>query len=211
MLFLARRDWYNPATTGGDNTMWENARHLASVGYYVALVAASFSGAAKRERRERLDGIRVVSLGGIHSLWLTMTFVRYMRCWRGRFDVVVAEGFGARAFLALPPLRQGTHHHGVAPDPSRPVCRLVSEAHEWSSQSPRVDDGLVHRNTLVRAGTDEWRRPFPRIGFKPENVFLVPVSIRDEWAFGAASPRPQYGPSRLLFQCSGIWQCDQGA
>ena len=39
----------------------------------------------------------------------------------------------------------------------------------------------VHRNTLVRAGTDEWRRSFPSIGFKPENVFLVPGSIRDDW------------------------------
>ena len=26
---LATRDWYHPATTGGDITMWEQARYLA--------------------------------------------------------------------------------------------------------------------------------------------------------------------------------------
>ena len=49
MLFLATRDWYNSATTGGDNTMWENARYLASVGYDVTFVAAGSRGAASRE------------------------------------------------------------------------------------------------------------------------------------------------------------------
>src|SRR5207253_679552 len=39
----------------------------------------------------------------------------------------------------------------------------------------------VHRNTRVRAGTEEWKQAFPQIGFKPDNVFLVPVSIRDDW------------------------------
>ena len=46
----------------------------------------------------------------------------------------------------------------------------------------------VHRNTLVRAGTDEWRHSFPTIGFKPENVFVVPVSIRDDWTGASHTP-----------------------
>jgi len=39
----------------------------------------------------------------------------------------------------------------------------------------------IHRETLVRAGTEEWQRDFPRIGFRPRNVFVVPVSIREDW------------------------------
>jgi len=39
----------------------------------------------------------------------------------------------------------------------------------------------VHRDTMVQAYTHDWKRAFPEIGFKPENVFVVPVSIRDEW------------------------------
>ena len=35
VLFLATRDWYHPATTGGDITMWENARYLAHAGHQV--------------------------------------------------------------------------------------------------------------------------------------------------------------------------------
>ncbi|HET6311084.1 MAG TPA: glycosyltransferase family 4 protein [Candidatus Nitrosotalea sp.] len=178
VLFLATRDWYNPGTTGGDNTLWENARYLASVGYDVTFVAAGFPGAAKRET---LDGIHVVRLGGIHSLWLT-TFIRYMRSWRGRFDVVVAEGFGGSRIPRLSPLYV-----------REPIITEWHQIHRelFAVQYPRLMNGplnllermtaWVHRDTLVRAGTDEWRRSFRQIGFKPENVFVVPVSIRDDW------------------------------
>jgi len=57
VLFLATRDWYNPATTGGDNTLWENGRYLASAGHHVTYVAARFRGAAKQET---IDGIHVI-------------------------------------------------------------------------------------------------------------------------------------------------------
>src|SRR5690349_15039173 len=100
VLFLATRDWSHPGTTGGDNTLWENARYLASVGHEVTFIAAGYPGA---ERREIVDGIHVERLGGIHSMWLT-TFLRYMRRHRGQFDVVVAEGFGGSRIPRLAPL-----------------------------------------------------------------------------------------------------------
>jgi glycosyltransferase involved in cell wall biosynthesis len=178
VLFLATRDWYNPATTGGDNTLWENARYLASQGYEVTFVAAAFPGAA---HEETLDGIHVIRLGGIHSLWLT-TFIRYMRRWRGRFEVVIAEGFGGSRIPRLAPL--------YVAEP------MITEWHQihrdlFAIQYPKLMNGplnllerltaWVHRNTLVRAGTEEWKQAFPKIGFKPDNVFVVPVSIRDDW------------------------------
>jgi glycosyltransferase involved in cell wall biosynthesis len=178
VLFLATRDWNNPATTGGDNTLWENARYLASVGHEVTYVAAAFAGAAKRET---LDGIHVIRLGGIHSLWLT-TFIHYVRSWRGRFDVVIAEGFGGSRIPRLSPLYV-----------REPVITEWHQIHRdlFAIQYPRLMNGplnllervtaWVHRNTLVRAGTEEWKEAFPTIGFKPDHVFVVPVSIRDDW------------------------------
>jgi glycosyltransferase involved in cell wall biosynthesis len=178
VLFLATRDWNNPATTGGDNTLWENARYLASVGHQVTYVAAGFAGAANHET---LDGIHVIRLGGIHSLWLT-TFIHYMRRWRGRFDIVVAEGFGGSRIPRLSPLYV-----------REPVITEWHQIHRdlFAIQYPRLINGplnlleritaWVHRNTLVRAGTEEWKEAFPTIGFKPDHVFVVPVSIRDDW------------------------------
>lgn len=178
VLFLATRDWYHPATTGGDNTMWENARYLASTGYDVTFVAAGYPGAA---RHETVDGIEVTRLGGIHSLWL-MTFLDYMSHRRGRCDVVVAEGFGGSRIPRLAPLYVMepiiTEWHQVHrdlfavqyPAPLRGPLNLLERMTAW-----------VHRNTLVRAGTQEWQDAFVRLGFRPKNVFVLPVSIRDEW------------------------------
>lgn len=193
VLFLATRDWYNPATTGGDNTLWENARYLASAGHSVTFVAARFPGSA---REETIDGIRVVRLGGIHSMWLR-SFVYYLSRGRGRFDVVVAEGFGGSRVPRLAPL--------YVKEP------LITEWHQvhrnlFAVQYPRLMNGPlnilerltvgVHRNTRVRAGTDDVREAFTKIGFKRENVFVVPVSIRDEWINGSTA-HPASSPSIL--------------
>jgi glycosyltransferase involved in cell wall biosynthesis len=178
VLFLATRDWYNPATTGGDNTMWENARYLSSVGHEVTFVAAGFPRAAPEET---IDGIRVVRLGGIHSLWFR-TFVYYQSRCRGRYDVVVAEGFGGSRIPRFTPLYV-----------AEPIITEWHQIHRdlFAVQYPKLLNGplnvlerataWVHRNTLVRAGTEEWQQAFPKIGFKRENVFVVPVSIRDDW------------------------------
>jgi glycosyltransferase involved in cell wall biosynthesis len=187
ILFLATRDWYHPATTGGDNTMWENARYLASVGHQVTFVAAHYPGAKKEET---LEGIKVVRLGGIHSLWL-QTFLYYVSQGRGRYDVVIAEGFGGSRIPRMAPLYV-----------KEPIITEWHQIHRdlFAVQYPKILNGplnlleritaWVSRNTLVRAGTDDWQRAFPRIGFKPENVFVVPVSIRDDWLNQPKGTRP---------------------
>ena len=179
VLFLASRDWYHPATTGGDMTLWENARYLASAGHDVTFVATGYSGAA---RQETVDGITVVRLGRLHLLWLR-TFLYYLLHRREGFDVVVAEGFGGSRIPRLAPL--------YVREP------LITEWHQvhrdlFEAQYPKVLRGplnllerltvWINRDTVVRAGTEEWRDAFVGIGFKPEKVFVLPVSIRDDWS-----------------------------
>jgi glycosyltransferase involved in cell wall biosynthesis len=190
VLFLATRDWYHPGSGGGDSVMWEYARYLSSVGNDVTYVAAGYSGAPNREH---LDGLDVIRLGRIHTLWLR-SFVYYFRQARGRFDVVVAEGFGGSRIPRLAPLYI-----------SEPI---ITEWHQvyrglFAAQYPKLMCGplnllerlsaWVNRNTLLRAGTEEWKRAFvEQLGFKAENIFVLPVSIRDAWLAGdgAATSEP---------------------
>jgi glycosyltransferase involved in cell wall biosynthesis len=191
VLFFATRDYYHPATTGGDITMWEEARYLASVGHSVTFVAAGYPGVPKNEV---LDGIFVVRLGDIHWLWLR-TFWYYIAHCRGRFDVVVAEGFGGSRVPRMAPL--------YVREP------FITEWHQihrdlFAAQYPKILGwplnllerltAWIHRDTLLRAGTEGWQRAFPSIGFKPENVFLVPVSIRTDW-FAEPIAKPTNPPT----------------
>jgi glycosyltransferase involved in cell wall biosynthesis len=158
--------------------MWENARYLSSLGHQVTYVAAGFPGGAKEET---VDGVRVVRLGGIHSLWWR-TFVYYLARGGSRFDLVVAEGFGGSRIPRLAPLYV-----------KEPILTEWHQIHRdlFAAQYPALWNGplnlleritaWVHRNTLVRAGTEEWREALVHFGFKPENLFVLPVSIREEW------------------------------
>lgn len=158
--------------------MWEYARYLSFLGHEVTYVAAGYPGAA---REERVDGLNVVRLGRIHTLWLR-SFLYYELRGRGRFDVVVTEGFGGSRIPRLAPLyvREPvlTEWHQVY----RPL---------FAAQYPKAMNGplnflewltcRVHRSTLVRAGTEEVKNDFIRLGFRPDKVFVLPVSVREEW------------------------------
>lgn len=190
VLFLATRDWYDPAAAGGDTVMWEFARFLASRGHAVTYVASSYAGSKKEEI---VDGVKVVRLGGVPTLWLR-TFTYYMRRCRGRFDVVVAEGFGGSRIPRWAPLYVKepfiTEWHQVHkelfsvqyPILLRPFLNLLERL-----------TALIHRNTLIRAGTVEWRRAFQSLGFREENIFVVPPSISEDWVKGN-SPNPVSEP-----------------
>jgi glycosyltransferase involved in cell wall biosynthesis len=95
---------------------------------------------------------------------------------------VVVEGFGGSRIPRLAPL--------YVKEP------MVTEWHQvhrnlFSVQYPTWLNGplnflerlaaWVHRDTLVRAGTEDVRRDFIGLGFKPDKVFVLPVSIREDW------------------------------
>jgi glycosyltransferase involved in cell wall biosynthesis len=178
VLFLATRDIRHPAAAGGDIQMWEYARFLASRGHTVTFLASSYPDAA---RQERIDGVEIVRVGGVHWLWLR-TFVYYMRAGRGRYDLVVAEGFGgsriprlAPLYVREPMLTEWHQVHGdlFASQFPRPLVPVLNVLERLTAR--------VHRNTLVRAGTADWREAFASLGFKPENIVVVPVSISEDW------------------------------
>lgn len=194
ILFLISRDIRHPANTGGDIGLWERATYLASKGHEVMVMASQFDGAPIEET---IDGIRVVRSGGLLSLWWR-TFVFYMRRGRGRFDVVVVEGFGGSRIPRLTPL--------YVREP------IVTEWHQihadlFAVQYPRLlvpalnllerITAFIHRETTVMARTLDWKEDFPRIGFKLENIRVVPACISDEWL---GDP-----PTRLANDPTFVW------
>jgi len=188
VLFLATRDWYNHSAAGGDIVMWEYARYLASRGHSVTYVASNFHDAPKKEV---IDGITVVRLGSVLTLWLK-TFLYYLKECRGKYDVVVAEGFGGSRIPRWTPL--------YVKEP------LVTEWHQvhkplFAAQYPAFVTpllnmlerltALIHRDTILRAGTDEWRSAFTCLGFRYENIIVIPPSIRDDWLQDGCAEKTQ--------------------
>ena len=158
--------------------MWERAQFLTQQGHTVTVVASRFPGAA---RSEVIDGIQVVRLGGILSLWLR-TFWYYIRHCRNRFDAAVVEGFGGSRIPRFAPLYV-----------KEPVITEWHQIHKalFEAQYPgllvapltlleRVT-AFIHRDTIVVARTDEWREAFPQLGFRRENVVVVPACIGEDW------------------------------
>jgi len=178
VLFLATRDITHPGVAGGDINMWECARYLASQGHQVTFLACGYRGAGKEDL---LEGIHLVRLGAVRTLWL-QTAWHYLRNCRGRYDVVVAEGFGGSRIPRFAPL--------YVREPIVTEWRQIHEAIFKAQYHPAFVPILnvlerataaLHRNTRVIAYTDEWKHQFPALGFRPQNVFVVPVSIREHW------------------------------
>ena len=204
---MVTRDARNPAAAGGDLQPWEYARYLASVGPQVTYRTSPVPGAP---REEVVEGVRVVRLGGVLSLWWR-TFLHYVRHCRRRYDVVVEEGFGGSRIPRLAPLyvREPivTEWHQVHrdlfaaqyPPPLRPLLNLLERATAY-----------LHRRTLVRAGTPEWREAFPTIGFPRENIAVVPVSIPEAWLDGAR-PAPVAAPRVLWLGKFRRYKCPHHA
>ena len=194
VLFLVSRDIRHPGNTGGDIGLWERAQYLVSEGHEVTVMASSFPGALPRDT---IDGIRVVRLGGLLSLWWR-TFLFYISECRGKYDVVVVEGFGGSRIPRFTPL--------YVKEP------IVTEWHQihadlFAVQYPRILvpalnllerlTAFVHRNTIVMARTDEWKALFPRLGFKPGNIRVVPACIGEDWI--AEGGRTTISSARLVW------------
>ncbi len=178
ILFMATRDWFNPEAAGGDTQSWEYARYLASVEHSVTFLASRYPGAA---REEIVDGIRVVRLSGILSLWFH-TFLHYERYCRGKYDIVVAEGFGGSRIPRFAPLYVKepiiTEWHQIF---RQVFAHQYPGIFAWPLNIMEYFTAWVHRKTFLLALTRGWQEAFQKLGFKSENTFLVPASIRDEW------------------------------
>jgi glycosyltransferase involved in cell wall biosynthesis len=194
VLFLMTRDGRNPSAAGGDVGMWERAVYLAERGHKVTVVAAGFAGGPKHEF---INGIEVIRLGGILSLWWR-TFIYYMTRCRGKCDVAVVEGFGGSRIPRMTPLYVKepiiTEWHQIHsdlfaaqyPKPLLPALNFLERV-----------TAFVHRNTIVMARTQEWKEAFPRLGFKPNKIFVVPACIAEDWL--AAGRSGQVAEPRIIW------------
>jgi glycosyltransferase involved in cell wall biosynthesis len=207
VLFLMTRDARDPRTTGGDIGMWERALYLAEQGHSVTALVSSYSGASKEET---IDGVRVVRLGSVLTLWLT-TCLYYLRHCRGRYDVIVTEGFGGSRIPRLAPL--------YAREP------IITEWHQihadlFAAQYPRLllpalnaferAVAYVHRNTTLMARTPEWKEAFPKLGFRPDRIFVVPACIWEDW-FERALPRTASEPTAVWLGKFRRYKCPDHA
>jgi glycosyltransferase involved in cell wall biosynthesis len=178
VLFLATRDSKHPGVAGGDINMWECARYLASEGHAVTFATSKYPGSA---RAETFEGVHIVRLGGIWTLWLT-SFWYYLTQCRKKFDVVIAEGFGGSRIPRLAPL----YVREPIVTEWRQIHRAIFAAQYPGAFGPVLNileraTAAIHRNTRLIAYTREWKEQFPTLGFRPQNVFVVPVSLGDRW------------------------------
>ena len=94
VLFVVYRDFTNPQAVGGDFYLWELARGLAARGHYVTLMCSSFNGSKPKETSE---GVEIVRVEGSLALPLKI-FKKYLKVFKGRFDIVVEEIIGGQRF-----------------------------------------------------------------------------------------------------------------
>ncbi len=187
--------------------MWENARYLASRGHSVTFLAASYRGA---KRSEEIDGINVERIGSLHLLWLR-SFIYYLTHARGRFDVVVTEGFGGSRVPRFAPLYVQepviTEWHQVHRE-------LFAAQYPWFMQLPlnllELATAWVHRKTALRVGTEDWRFAFGRLGFRADRIYLVPVSVRDDWV-GSSPSKPVHDPTIIWIGKFRRYKCPDHA
>jgi glycosyltransferase involved in cell wall biosynthesis len=170
--------------------MWERAIYLARQGHSVGVVTSRWQGAPSTET---IDGVSVVRLGGIYSLWWR-TFLHYARRCRGRYDVIVTEGFGGSRIPRFAPLYVKepiiTEWHQIHRD------LFATQYPAWMRPTLNALErftAFIHRDTTLVVRTEEWRQAFPQLGFKPRSIAVVPACIGEEW-LAASQAEPVVTP-----------------
>jgi glycosyltransferase involved in cell wall biosynthesis len=110
------------------------------------------------------------------------TFLYYMARCRGKYDVVVVEGFGGSRIPRWTPLYV-----------REPILTEWHQIHRdlFAAQYPKLlrpalnllerFTAFIHRNTILRAHTQDWKDAFPSLGFRPNQIFVVPPFVGEDW------------------------------
>ncbi len=176
LLFLVSRDDSHPQAAGGDIQGFAYARYLAEAGHQVMYLTSSYRGAPTSETR---DGVRIVRLGPAVGLPLQMC--RFYRRWGDSFDAVYEEALGgSRAPFCAPlyvrqPLLTAWYQvngpvfqHQYGPILGRSLGRLE----RWLAR--------LHRRALVLTPSEARRHDLLGLGFRPEQVWVVPPLALEE-------------------------------
>ena len=186
VLLLNWRDMGNPLAGGAEVHVWKVFGHLASQGWDVAAICASFSGG---RRNEIVDGIQVHRCGGPYHYGLALPLA-YRRV-AGRFRPHLVVDFMNKLPLLTPLFVR------------RP---LVCFVHHLFGNAAFVDAGLaagtvvrgseklvrpVYAHTPCLAGSPSAKAELAAIGLPLSNLFVVPYGTDTEfYKPGERSPKP---------------------
>ncbi|GJQ19759.1 MAG: glycosyl transferase family 1 [Bacteroidia bacterium] len=171
ILLLNWQDITNPMGGGAEVHLHEIFRRIASRGHSVTLFCSRYKGSAVEET---IDGIRIVREGG-RNLFNYRVYPRYVRDFRGRFDIVVDDVNKIPFFTPLfvrEPLVGILHHFfgkSIFAETHVPGALYVLGS-EWLARS-------VYRNTTMAVVSESTRQELIASGFRPDNIVLVPNSV----------------------------------
>jgi glycosyltransferase involved in cell wall biosynthesis len=170
LLFLVSRHETDPRAAGGDVMGSTYARYLAEAGHEVTYLTSSYPGAPRRECR---DGVKIVRLGKPELLaWRMHTYYRR----RGEhFDLVYEEAIGGARIPFCAPLYVQQPLLTAWYQVNRPL--FIQQYGRWLGESLSLLEKWVarlHRKAYIIALSQDRRKDLLDLGFRPEQVFVVP-------------------------------------
>lgn len=188
ILLLNWQDVTNPLGGGAEVHLHEIFRRIAAHGHSVTLFCSRYKGSAGEET---IDGISIVREGG-RNLFNYRVYPRYVRDFRGKFDIVVDDVNKIPFFTPLyvrEPLVGILHHFfgkSIFAETHVPGALYVLGS-EWLARR-------VYRNTPMAVVSESTRQELLAAGFRPGNIFLVPNSVDH----GAYTPGRQEAESHVI-------------
>jgi glycosyltransferase involved in cell wall biosynthesis len=170
LLFLVSRHETDPRAAGGDIMGSTYARYLAEAGHEVTYLTSSYPAAPRRECR---DGVKIVRLSRPELLaWRMHTY--YKR--RGEhFDLVYEEAIGGARIPFCAPLYVQQPLLTAWYQVNRPL--FIQQYGRWLGEGLSLLEKWVarlHRKAYIIALSQDRRNDLLDLGFRPEQVFVVP-------------------------------------
>lgn len=188
ILLLNWQDVTNPMGGGAEVHLHEIFRRIASRGHSVTLFCSRYKGSVPEET---IQGIRIVREGG-RNFFNYRVYPRYVRDFRGKFDIVVDDinkiPFFTPLFVREPLV--GILHHFFGKS-------IFAETHLPGALYVLGFERLarrVYRNTPMAVVSESTRQELLAGGFRPGNIFLVPNSVDHD----AHTPGPQETQNHVI-------------
>lgn len=197
ILWLNWKDHRHPASGGAEVVLLELARRQVAAGHQVSILTAEYGRAAKRERLEGIEFIRVGSSRYTHSF---QAIVHYLRHMRGQYQVVIevvntapyfAPLFGgdSKFFLFYHQLAREIWYHETKPPLSQLGYYLLE---------PVASRLLGRSRARVVTVSDSTKQDLAQNGFKPQRIQVIGQGSNTPPLPSLAASQPKYTRPTLL-------------